>query len=308
MRVSASLLALLLGTTSARADEVGTVIMGDAARHDEVTAHVTNWLRKRGHEVNDTPLRADAAQNLADCLAIDDQGCARGVIEKISANDSLVYAYVQSTGKRSVSVQMYWFTRGHEGASERRGCEKCSDAALDATLDDMLEALAKSSEMTGRLVLRSHPEDLVALVDNNPIGQTPVERDLPAGKHKVVIMQGGERVGEGTVQIVKGETTKLTLTARNDDSTLAKVGSVALITAGFGLLVTAGVMISYGSKNGPNEMYVYDNATGIGLICGGVGLLGVVGGALVWPRSTQRTVPVASVGPAGAYLGFAGRF
>jgi hypothetical protein len=269
---------------------------------------VKSWLHKRGHEVNETPLRADAASNLADCLAIDDQGCARGVIEKISANDSLIYAYVQNTGKRAVSVQMYWFTRGHEGASEKRGCEKCTDEDLDATLDDMLVALAKSSEVTGRLILRSRPEDLVALVDNNQVGQTPLERDLPAGKHKIVIMQGGERVGDGTVQIVAGETTKLTLTARSDESYVQKVGSVALITAGFGLLVTAGVMISYGSKDGPNEMYVYDNATGIGLICGGVGLLGVVGGALLWPRSTQRTVPVASVGPAGAYVGFAGRF
>ena len=128
------------------------------------------------------------------------------------------------------------------------------------------------------------------------------------GKHRIVITQGGDNVGERTVVVEAGDTTKVTLTAHSEDSLAQKIGSITLITAGFGLLVTAGVMISYGSKEGVGEMYVYDNATGIGLISGGVGLLGVVGGALLWPKSTSRAVPVAALGPSGGLIGVAGRF
>jgi hypothetical protein len=203
---------------------------------------------------------------------------------------------------------MHWFLRGRQGPSERRACEKCTEEALDAITDDMLLTLAKSAEQHGRLVIRSHPEDLLVMVDNEAVGQTPVERDLPPGKHRVVIMQGGDNVGERTVEIEAGEATKITLTAHREDTLGRKVGSIALVTGGFGLLVTAGVMISYGSKDGPGEMYVYDNATGLGLLCGGVGLLGIVGGALLWPRSAPRTVPVAALGSSGGFVGLAGRF
>jgi hypothetical protein len=308
-RVAASMAALLLATTIAQADEVGIVVAGDEDRRDALASHLKSSLRKRGHEVVDQPMKADAIQNLADCLAIDDQNCARGVIEKRSATNGLVYAVVTPTGKRTASVQMYWFVRGHQGASERRGCEKCGEDALNEIADDMLATLAETSEAKGRIMIRSHPEDLLALIDNEPAGQTPLQKDLPPGKHKVVITRGGENVGEQIVEIEAGETSKVTLSAHTEDSKLPqKVGSIALITGGFALLVTAGVLISYGSKDGPAEMYVYDNATGIGLLCGGVGLLGVVGGALLWPRSTQRTVPIAALGPAGGFLGLAGRF
>jgi len=304
----ACLATVLVSSSLARADEVGIIVTGDEARHDELASHVKSWLRKRGHAVSSRPLDAAAIQNLTECLAVDDQGCARGVIDKQAATDSVVFASIQPTGKRSVSVQTHWFLRGRQGPSERRACEKCTEEALAATADDMLLTLAKSAEQHGRLVIRSHPEDLLVLVDNEAIGQTPVERDLPPGKHRVVIMQGGENVGERTVEVEAGEPTKITLTAHRDDTLGRKVGSVALITGGFGLLVTAGIMISYGTKDGPGEMYVYDNATGIGLISGGIGLLGIVGGALLWPKSAQRAVPVAAMTSSSGFVGLAGRF
>ena len=309
MRAAWAFLAVLLISTGiARADEIGIVVAGDPDRHDAAAAHVKSWLRKRGHEVSSSPLDAAAIQNLTDCLAIDDQGCARGVIDKRSATDTVVFVMIQATNKRNASVQMYWFTRGHEGGSARRGCEKCSDEALDGVADDMLQALAKGSEQTGRVIIRSHPEDLLVLIDSEAVGQTPVERDLPPGRHRIVISQGGDNVGERVVEVEAGETTKVTLTAHHEDQLGRKAASIALITGGFGLLVTGGILISYGSKDGPGEMYVYDNATGIGLISGGVGLLGVVGGALLWPKSVQRAVPIASVGSTGSFVGLAGRF
>lgn len=301
-------LVAMLRPEHAHADEIGLVISGDPARKDALAAHVKTWLRKRGHEVNAEPLKADAIQTLDDCLAIDDQSCARVLVEKRATTDGVIYALVQATGKKSANVRMYWFTRGKQGASERRGCDKCNEAAFASLADDMLVTLAKSAEQTGRLVIRSRPEDLLVLVDNETVGQTPVERDLSPGQHRVVLTRGGETVAEKLVEIEAGETSKVMLVAHDTDHFGQKLGSIALITTGFGLLVTAGVMISYGSKDGPGEMYVYDNATGLGLISGGIGLLGVVGGALLWPRSTQSATPVATLGPSGGFVGFAGRF
>ena len=308
MRAAAVVAMLAVAAGPARADEVGLVVNGDDAKHDEIAARMKGWLKKHGHTARTDALDADGVQSLSECLAIDDQSCARSVIDKHAQTESVVYAALQSTGKRSLSVTMYWFIKGHQSASERRGCEKCTADGLGTLTDDMLFALAKSSEQTGRLVIKSRPSDLLVLVDNEAVGQTPVEKDLLPGRHRVVISQDGENVGEKLVEIEAGDTTRVTLTAHSASQTGRKIGSIALITAGFGLLVTAGVLVSYGTKDGPTEMYVYDNATGIGLISGGVGLLGIVGGALLWPRATQRAVPIAQVGPGGGLIGLAGRF
>jgi hypothetical protein len=300
-------LAIVLAGGTARADEIGIVVTGDPAMHDHAAKFVKGWLRKRGHDIETEPMQEDAIQTLSGCLAIDDQACARTQIEKHTKTDGLVYAFLEQN-KKTLRITMYWFVRGHDAAAERRNCEKCSDDAFDGVADEMLVALARSAEQTGRVVIRSKPEDLLVLVDGQAIGQSPIERDLAPGKHRIVISQDGANVGEKTVSVEAGETTKVTLTAHRSDSVGQKAGSIAMITAGFGLLVTAGVMISYGTKDGPNEMYVYDNATGIGLVCGGVGVLGIVGGALLWPRSAQRTVPVATLNRDGAMVGLAGRF
>lgn len=303
-----ALLALLLVGSAARADTIGVVVSGDVAKIEAVTARLKSGLRKRGHVIGKDALADNEIEALSTCLAIDDQACARTLVDHKAAADALVYAAVQSTGRKAVSITLYWFAKGHQGASERRACEKCSQDGVDAMVDEMLEHLAQSNERTGRVVIKSHPEDLLVLVDGRAIGQTPIERDLPPGPHRIVVSQDGETVGERQVEVEAGDTTKVVITAHSTSQTARKVGSIALITGGFGLLVTAGVMISYGTKSGPSEMYVYDNATGIGLIAGGVGLLGIVGGALMWPRAPAGAVPIAQVGNGGGVIGLAGRF
>lgn len=303
-----ALLALAVAAGAARADTIAVVVSGDVAKVDSVNARIKGALRKRGHVIGKDALADDEIEALTTCLAIDDQACARNVVDHKAAADALVFASILSTGHKAISITLYWFAKGHPASSVRRACERCTQDGVETMVDDMLGTLAQSNERTGRVVIKSRPEELLVLVDGHAVGQTPIEKDLSPGTHRVVITQDGENLGERQIEVEAGDTTKVVLTAHSSNQTARKVGSVALITGGFGLLVTAGVMISYGTRSGPSEMYVYDNATGIGLIAGGVGLLGIVGGALMWPRAPAGATPIAQIGNGGGVIGLAGRF
>src|SRR5690606_26089296 len=61
----------------------------------------------------------------------------------------------------------------------------------------------------GRLKLSSTPEGLIVMLDGAKIGVTPLERDLAAGPHAIVLIDGETRVGERTVQITAGATAEV---------------------------------------------------------------------------------------------------
>src|SRR5690348_10645814 len=88
-------LAILLATAPAHADEVGVVVTGEATLQPPLAASLEGWLREHGHKLVSSPLEADAINALIDCFVLEDLGCARGVIERRSKSQTIVFARVE---------------------------------------------------------------------------------------------------------------------------------------------------------------------------------------------------------------------
>src|SRR5947208_1920946 len=141
MRVLVAALALVLATSSARADDaVAVIVTGDATLQTKLVNHVQRWLEKHGHKVADESLSADAITTIDNCFVIGDPACARGVIEARAKATSVIYARVE-VGKagKNVTLTAYWFVRGHEPIGERRVCEKCTADAWRGVADTMMD-------------------------------------------------------------------------------------------------------------------------------------------------------------------------
>lgn len=137
-----ALATLVCAARFARADNggVGVVAYGDPVLQPTVANRFERWLRKHGHQVNDTPMSVDAIKTLSNCFTIDDLVCARGVFDARAKTDSLVYVGVDVNGK-NVTFNVYWFVKGKDAVGERRVCEKCDDNEWHALTDTMLERL-----------------------------------------------------------------------------------------------------------------------------------------------------------------------
>ena len=104
---------------------VGVVVNGEATMQAPLVAQVESWLRGHGHQLQPTPLPPDAINRLVDCLVLEDQKCARNLIEKRARTESLIFARVDvSAGDagRDITLTAYWFVKGHNAAAERRVC------------------------------------------------------------------------------------------------------------------------------------------------------------------------------------------
>jgi len=82
MRALLALL-LMLSTTAAYAGgDIGVVVTGEATMQPQLAAQLEGWLRQHGHQLIASPLPPEAVNTLIDCFVIEDENCARGVIDK----------------------------------------------------------------------------------------------------------------------------------------------------------------------------------------------------------------------------------
>ena len=147
-------LALLLLAVPARADDIaGVVVTGEATLQPPLIAQIEGWLRQHGHGVIASPLEPDAINTLIDCFVIEDQGCARNLVEKRAKSPTIVFARVevtpnQSDGTRDATITAYWFEKGHDAFSDRRVCMRCTEQTLRVAADDLMQSLAYHATIT----------------------------------------------------------------------------------------------------------------------------------------------------------------
>ncbi len=316
MRVLLVAIALVLAApVRARADDaVGVVVTGDPAMQPEVVKHLERWLKKHGHHVVASPLSPDATNTIVNCFVVDDPKCARAVVEAKASAGTLIFTRVD-VAKKDITFTSYWFVKGHEPVGERRVCESCTATSWEPLVDTMLQILAGSSSTAlGKLDLRSKPAGMTVLLDNNVVGVTPLERDVPAGPHSIKLQHDGKNVGEKDVTITSGETSHVVM--RVKDPAVAVVTTTThpsrlfpAILAGSGIVAMgAGATMLYYGYGTSNVKYVYPDlvAPGIGMIALGLGA--TIGGVVLLSQSGSHTVPVVSIGPDSTYLGVVGRF
>ncbi len=313
MRTLAFLITLF-ASTAARAEEVGVVVTGEATMQPQLVAQIEGWLKKHGHQLVPAPLSPDAVNTLIDCFVIEDEGCARRVIEKRAKAKAVVYARVdiQPGGdlEKTVTVLAYWFEKGQPAVAERRFCERCNEPSLRKTTDELMIALdaVGHNDSKASLKLTTTPSGARIVIDGKPAGVTPFDQGIAPGPHEVTVELEGRDSETRFVTIKPGEPTTL------DVPLVAKASSkkwmpLATMGAGVLLLVTGSVMFAIDQDKGPDQPPEIRNTAPAGVAIGVAGIAVATAGYF-WYRSTTKheSAPVAAITHEGAYIGWLGRF
>jgi len=314
------ILAVLLMSPAAWADrEVGIVVTGEATIQPQLAAEMELWLSKHGHQLVSSPLPPDAINTVIDCFVVDDEDCARGVVEKRSRSPSLVYAHADvqagSTAMdHDVTLVAYWFEKGRKAVRQTVTCSRCNEATLKTTTDSLMAALANTGQKTGRLKCTSEPEGAEVSVDGKRIGVTPVVHDLAPGSHKIAVTS--ERHGEETRDVVvkAGETTTLDIPLRVEGGGpppprphSSRAAQVTVMSMGLAAMVVGGVLYAIDEDKRADQRFYNDTAPG-GVALGTGGVIVFVTGYLWFRSAGKRSAPVAAASRDGAYIGWTGRF
>ena len=89
----------------------------------------------------------------------------------------------------------------------------------------------------------------------------------------------------------------------------SRLGPVVVIGSGVATIAAGGIFLYYGSLGGPDQKYIYQDSTPVGIALGAVGLGATLVGT-IWLIQTgsARSGPVATATRDGAYLGWTGHF
>jgi hypothetical protein len=309
---------MLLAVPRAHADSVSVVTTGDANLQGSLAPAVESWLRGHGHTVG-TPLTSEAVSTLLNCMVMDDQGCARGVVEAQAKGDAVLFVQAMKSRSNNATVLIvYWFIKGKEPIGMRRACEECTADLMRSTLEDIMGMVIGASEAKhGRLAVSSDPSGLTVLLDNESIGVTPVEREVAAGTHTVVLMHRGQRVGERTLKIQADVTAEIKIPvvlppedAQGGNGRSPLVGGLVMGLGGAAL--AAGIVLYVTSEEDTGEKLYYRDTKklGLGVAAGGAVIAGL--GVWLWLRARgsdeTASAPVVSLTSQGGMVGWSRAF
>ena len=310
------LFVILVSPARARADDVGVVITGEVTLQPQILSAVSDWLQKHEHGVAATALEPDAINALIDCFVIEDQACARKVIEERGKVATVLFVRVDSAagpaGTHDVSLTGYWFAKGQPTISEKRTCERCADAQLRGAADDLMATLSRSNtNESGHVKVTSTPPGATVTLDGKPAGATPLEADVVPGEHQLELSYG-ERTAQRAVTVRRGQTTavEVSLPAPPPPAPSHLVGNL-VIGGGVALLVVGGIVYAQFEDADPNrrpEPRTLNDTHGLGLGLGIAGFAAVGAGVYLWLHPGATAAPVAALVPGGAAVGWAGAF
>lgn len=300
--------------TRAQAGTVAVVVTGDSELQAGLERQLEGWLRGHGHKVGE-PLPADARSSLINCMVIDDEACARGLVDSRAKSDSVVFAEIRKPRTRSsnaTTLIVLWLVKNKEPVGMRRACEDCNPDLLDSTLNEVLTTVVGASQLArGVLELHSKPEGVTVMLDNENVGITPIERELPAGPHTIVLMAKGRKVGERKLDIQPEMTAEITMTVTipKDVERPSKVLPGVILAVG-GIALATGAVLYFTSDvdDGTKPTYKDSKPPGIGIAAGGVALAAI--GTYLWFRTggSSDSAPVAAVDQHGGFVGWARAF
>lgn len=302
---------LALAAMAARADaSVGVVVTGEATMQPQLVAQLETWLRTHGHELVSSPLPPDAINALIDCFVIEDQACARRVVEKHAKSRSVVFAQVTVASgatalDRTITLTAYWLDKGQDAVAERRFCERCTDVTMRATADELMAALAGAGST--RVKLTSTPPGATVTIGSKAVGKTPLDFNLPPGDHRIVFELEGRPTETRSVAVEKGKAlaVEVAFTAPPNRALVytALAGGAALGIAG-------GIMLGI-DEDVPTDTtdpsYRDTAPAGLVLAVSGVAAIGV-GVYLLVRKPSRSSAPAVGLVPGGGVVGWTGRF
>ena len=320
MRSILTLLFLILLSSSVRAEDennVGVVVTGQATLQPALVNQIEHWLRKNGHTLVASPLQPDAINTVIDCLLMGDENCARGVIEKRSKSRQVVFTKVdrEAGQPNAYAVTAYWFDKGKNAVLLRRVCEGCTEAVLRTTADELMAALTRATRKdVGQLRATSMPAGASVTVDGKAIGVTPLEADVTAGKHEIVVTHPthAQEVREITVRPGEPVALDVTLKPRPEDEIRGpnpdKPLAYGLIGGGAALVVT-GVLLYMTSEDDEGTGFDYRETRLLGASVGLAGAAAIGVGFYFYTRKPRvESAPTVSVVRGGTMVGWTRSF
>jgi hypothetical protein len=323
MRIALTLGVLIAVASPAHAGrDIGVVVAGESWMQPQLVSQIEAWLSQHGHSL--VALPPDALDALKQCFldkASGDLSCARSVVEQRARATSVIYARLDArssaAGAPDLTVTAYWFDRGHDATYERKTCPRCTDQSLRSTADEILKKLVGGGDL-GHIKLKSAPPGATITIDGQAIGITPLDWDLPAGKHSIQMDKTGLKPATRNITIAgnKSDLLVMTLTADGSDdhddgssSTLSPkipwgmaIGGGIVAVAGAGLIV-----FSPGAKD-DQRYYTSTRTPGIALAIGGGAISAFGVGWLLLRSPRAASAPVATFTGDSAYIGWLGKF
>lgn len=319
MRIFALLAVVCFAFPAAADPSVGVVVSGDEAVHSTGVTEVETWLSKRNFAISTGSLDQDGTLTLANCLAVADLACARGVVEKRSKSDSVVIIIANASGpkkKRDIQLSAYWITKNHDVVSLQKMCNHCTKDVLPTTLDALMSDLSRLvPAMTGKVNVTSVPPGLLATIDNEAIGVTPIVHDVTPGPHKVSVTRDGQVVEERNVTVTVGETADVAIVAPEKPKPKVKtqvivrksrVVPAVMLGVGLAAIATGAVMYEVGVPTGDKPTYTDYRTPGYGVIGGGAAI--AVVGTILFLRGGTTLGPTVGMTSSQTTIGWAGRF
>lgn len=299
-------------------DAASVVVLGDEPLRTPLETALQTWLHEHGHILSTATLPAKTAQLVHDCLTVDDEACARRVVDGAHLPGALVLVSVElattADGSRDATLVGYWFPRGATPVAERRFCERCSDQGVRGVAADLMTALASArTRGTGRLELTSTPPGARVLLDGQPIGVTPLSYDAAPGNHVIALEGDRHEVITRDIVVRDGQATVLDVplaapaTATPPPAGRSRALPIALLAGGGALLVTGGVLFAIDEDASLAQRYYTDTAPA-GVALGAAGGVALAVGAYLLLRSPSDAAPTVAVTHDGVSLGWAGAF
>jgi len=318
----ATLLLLLLVTlgSTARAEDVnnvGVVVTGHATLQPALVNQIEHWLRKNGHTVVASPLPPDAINTVIDCLLMSDEGCARGAIEKRSKARQVVFTKIdlEAGQTNAYAITAYWFDKGRNAVLLRRVCEKCTEAVLRSTADELMAALTRATQKdVGQLRCTSMPAGANVTLDGKAIGVTPLKADVPAGKHEITVQHPSHEDEVREVTVRPGESLDLDVSMRptgaggNDSTRPTRALPIGLMVGG-GAATLAGAVLFFTSEEDDGSKFEYRDTKLAGITLGIAGAAAVGTGIYLYLRKPKtESAPTVSVTRGGTLIGWTRSF
>jgi hypothetical protein len=275
--------------------------------------------------------QGDFALVSADALAAQAGTCAdptcRGKVAATSSSDLVVFSGVAVEEKDfKLSMEVFDGSDGALIASVEDTCGLCGQAEvaemaedLASTLRSKLDALAKAPPV---IMVTSDPAGAKVSIDGEAVGTTPVELEIPEGKHVVKIERAGFVTQERTITTVSGVRDRVAIELFEEKKDWRRpawiAGWVALGTGVAGIAAGATLMAIHqkpfrrdcqADADGDCR-HLYDTQLGgiLGLAVGGVAT--VTGIALIAAsrsgKGKKKSSSRAHITP--SFGGFSGRF
>lgn len=314
--------ALLAFTVPARAgNDVGVIVTGEGAMQPQLAAQIESWLSQHGHTLVPSPLPPDAISTLTDCFVLDNQACARELVEKRAKSTTMVFARIDiksnATSGRDIKLTVYWFDKGRDPVAETKTCERCVDQTLRTTADELMKKLVGGGDV-GHIKLSSNPPGARITIDGQAIGVTPLDWDLPPGRHTIQMDKAGLKTVSRDITVASNKSDAVGMVllpgsgsggdGSGSDGAPSKLIPIAALSVGGAAIITGVVLIAINQDPGPQSpprIFQTKNA-GIGFTIGGAVVAGV-GGYLLY-RSSSQSTPVAALTGDSALIGWAGKF